>query len=91
MSRDETYMMLAMMEAEKAAAAGDVPVGALIVKDGIIVGVMMKNHLGYERPCLAERCICTHSASDNNGAGYKTRSDYTYLLCVPEGFAPAEE
>ena len=37
MSRDETYMMLAMMEAEKAAAAGDVPVGALIVKDGEIV------------------------------------------------------
>ena len=66
-------------------------VSALIVKDSIIVGVMMKNHLGYERPCLAERCICTYSASDNNGAGYKTRSDYTYLLCVPEDFAPAED
>jgi len=61
-------------------------VSALIVKDGIIVGVMMKNHRGYERPCLAERCICTYSASDNNGAGYKERADYTYLLCVPEAF-----
>lgn len=64
----------------------DSAVSALIVKDGIIVGVMMRNHLGYERPCLAERCICTYSASDNNGAGYKERADYTYLLCVPAGF-----
>lgn len=71
----------------------DSAVCALIVRDGIIVGVMIRDHLGYERPCLAERCVCTYSASDNNGAGYKTRTDYTYLLCVPEAFdrAQAEE
>ena len=37
MSRDEHFMRLAMQEAEKAAAAGDVPVGAVIVKNGEII------------------------------------------------------
>ena len=35
---DEDYMRLALELAEQAAAAGEVPVGALVVKDGLIVG-----------------------------------------------------
>lgn len=61
-------------------------VKALIVKDGVLVGVMMLDEYGREVPCLAEEEVCTYSASDNNGAGYSTRIDYTYLVCVPEGF-----
>jgi tRNA(adenine34) deaminase len=35
---DETYMRLALELAEQAALAGEVPVGAIIVKDGVIIG-----------------------------------------------------
>jgi len=35
---DAEYMQLALQLAEEAANAGEVPVGAIIVKDGVIVG-----------------------------------------------------
>lgn len=35
---DETYMRLALELANQAALAGEVPVGAIIVKDGVIIG-----------------------------------------------------
>lgn len=35
---DQHYMRLAMALAETAAAAGEVPVGAIVVKDGVIIG-----------------------------------------------------
>ena len=35
---DEAFMREALMLAGKAAAAGEVPVGAVVVKDGVIVG-----------------------------------------------------
>ena len=57
-------------------------VTAAVVKDGKIVGVMMKNDSGREVFCPPEKCICTYYAEDNNGAGYKTREEYTYLICV---------
>ena len=37
MSEDEQYMMLAMREAEKARAAGEVPCGCVIVKEGRVI------------------------------------------------------
>jgi len=60
-------------------------VRALIVRDGILVGVMMCNDCGRHVPCFAEERVCTYYADDNNGAGSKCRIDYTYLLCVPQG------
>ncbi len=38
MTRHEQYMELAFKEAEKAYAIGEIPVGAVIVKDGSIIG-----------------------------------------------------
>jgi len=37
-STDELYMAMALREAERAAAAGEVPCGAVIVKDNVIIG-----------------------------------------------------
>ncbi|MBQ9119480.1 MAG: tRNA adenosine(34) deaminase TadA [Lachnospiraceae bacterium] len=37
MKSDEYYMKEALRQAKKAAAAGDVPIGCVIVKDGVIV------------------------------------------------------
>jgi len=64
----------------------DSDVTALIVKDGILVGIMILDDCNHEVPCLAEEKVCTYYASDNNGAGYKERIDYTYLICIPENF-----
>lgn len=65
---------------------GNPYVSALIVKDGLLVGVMMLNDCKREVPCLAEERVCTYYDCDNNGAGYKERIDYTYLVCVPKEF-----
>lgn len=69
----------------------DRDVTALIVRDGILVGVMMLNDDNIEVPCLAEEQVCTYYASDNNGAGYKERIEYTYLICIPESFDENKE
>lgn len=64
----------------------DRDVTGLIVKDGILVGVMILDDTNTEVPCLAEESVCTYYASDNNGAGYKERIEYTYLICIPKTF-----
>jgi len=47
MDADEQFMDLALSEAEKAMAAGEVPVGAVLVSAGTVVG------RGYNRPISA--------------------------------------
>lgn len=64
----------------------DSDVTGVIVKDGIIVGIMIYDDNRREVPCLAEESVCTYYASDNNGAGSKERIEYTYLICVTEKF-----
>ena len=61
-------------------------VAGYIVQDNIVVGVMIKDYRNEEIPCFPEECVCYDYASDNNGAGYKTRESYVYLVCVPENF-----
>ena len=61
-------------------------VAGLIVSGSLLVGVMIRDFRGVLTPCFAEKTVCTYYAEDNNGAGYKSRQEYTYLVCVPEGF-----
>ena len=44
LAHEEAYMRAALELAEKAAAAGEVPVGAVVIRDGEIIG------RGYNRP-----------------------------------------
>ena len=59
--------------------------GVIVDKD-IVVGVLIKDWCNYESSCLIDNCVCTYSSSDNNGAGYKERDDYTYFFAVPDSF-----
>ena len=43
-------MRLALVEAEKAALAGEVPVGAVLVKDGVVVGTGYNHPIGLHDP-----------------------------------------
>lgn len=64
-------------------------VRALIVHEGILVGVMLNDYRNIEIPCFADERVCTDYDEDNNGAGYKIRASYVYLLCVAEDFQSA--
>jgi len=57
----------------------------LIVKDGIVVGVSMPSHGSCGEPdkYFPGDRYCYDSDSDNNGAGYKERNYYKYLVCLP--------
>jgi tRNA(adenine34) deaminase len=46
-SVDAGFMRLAIAQAKKALAAGEVPVGAIVVKDGVVVGQ------GYNQPIVS--------------------------------------
>ena len=56
---------------------------ALIVDEGLLVGVIVENDCGNEQACFADCGVCTYYACDNNGAGYIEREDYFYLVAVP--------
>lgn len=57
---------------------------SLIVDEDIIVGVMIYDEYGSLCPCYIGERVCTFDSSDNNGAGYKSRTDYSKLIFVPE-------
>lgn len=54
-------------------------VKALIVDNGIIVGIMIADWSNYPTPCFINDSVCTWDSEDNNGAGYKCRTEYTSL------------
>ena len=54
----------------------------IIVKDGIIVGVLITDFTDREVPRLPYHAVTTYYASDNDGAGYKERRDRVQLICV---------
>lgn len=68
----------------------------LIVKDHMVVGVMLSSFIGWHKtentsytvmedePILPYCGYVYDSTSDNNGAGYKKREWYRYLICLPK-------
>lgn len=59
-------------------------VTGIIVDNDIIVGVMMSDDCCISRPCYIGKCVCTWDSSDNNGSGYKSRTDFSYLVFLPD-------
>ena len=56
-------MRLALREADRAAAAGEVPVGAVLVKDGVVVGTGYNQPVGMHDPSAhAEMQALRHGA-----------------------------
>ena len=67
---DRRWMRLALQEAEQAAEAGEVPVGAIVVKDGRIVG---KGHNQVERlgdPTAHAEMLAVSAACSTLGTKY---------------------
>ena len=64
----ERYMALALREARKAARIGEVPVGAVIVKDGEIVGRGYNRSESGKDPTLHAEMIAIRRAAKRLGA-----------------------
>ena len=50
LSSDRTYMQLALALAHEAAQAGEVPVGAIVVKEGVVIGRGKNSPIGTHDP-----------------------------------------
>lgn len=55
----------------------------LIVRGKQLVGVVFKGYWHTAR-LMPYQSVCTYYDSENNGAGYKEREDYAYLICLPD-------
>ena len=57
-------------------------VNGVIVKDGLIAGVMLKTQSGDNRACLPEQSVTIYYADEDDGPGGSSRNDVAKLLCV---------
>ena len=54
----------------------------LVVKDGIIVGIILKSLFGEDKVCLPGQKMTTYWSSDGDGVGSTDRDDTCCLICV---------
>ncbi len=62
---DKHYMRLAMALAEKAAQAGEVPVGAIVVKDGIVIGQGSNAPISHKDPSAHAEILALRDAAQH--------------------------
>ena len=80
--QDEYYMRLALQLAQQAAAEGETPVGAVIVRDGVVVG-QGRNRRETDKQALAHAEIeAIHQASQTLG-GWRLLSCTLYVTLEP--------
>ena len=60
---DDTFMALALQEAQAAAAKGEVPVGAVVVKDGAVIAVGRNSPIADHDPTAHAEIIALRAAS----------------------------
>jgi tRNA(adenine34) deaminase len=64
---DEDYMREALLLAEQAALAGEVPVGAIVVKDGVIIGRGSNAPISRNDPTAHAEIAALRDAAQNAG------------------------
>ena len=60
---DDTFMGLALQEARAAASKGEVPVGAVVVKDGVVIGVGRNSPIADHDPCAHAEIMALRAAA----------------------------
>jgi len=65
---DEEFIRLAMAEAHTAAAAGDVPVGALVVRDGVVLSAAANRTVRDQDATAHAEVLALRAASATLGA-----------------------
>ncbi len=88
MTQDESYLQLALQQARLAAEAGEVPVGAIVVYEGEVVGAGQNRVLRTLDPTahaeiVALRAAAQHLTTTASPAASSTRPS-NHARCAPE-------
>jgi cytosine deaminase len=76
---DYKFMMEALKEAKKSLETGGIPIGAILVKDGVIVGRGHNNLLQKNSTILHAEMDCIENSGRLKGQDYKRCTLYTTL------------
>ncbi len=79
---DEPFMREAYALAEAAAAAGEVPVGAVVVKDGVVVGRGSNRPIGTHDPTAHAEIVALRDAASRL-ANYRLTGCELYVTLEP--------
>lgn len=79
---DEDYMHEALAEAKKARAAGEVPVGAILVKEGEIIGRGFNQPISSHDPSAHAEIMALRDAAKNLG-NYRLVNSTLYVTFEP--------
>lgn len=79
---DETFMQAALAEAGAAASAGEVPVGAVVVRNGAIVGAGYNRPLQSNDPTAHAEIVAIRAAAENCG-NYRLVDSTLYVTLEP--------
>jgi tRNA(adenine34) deaminase len=81
-NRDAGFMALALVEARKAWEAGEVPVGAVVVKDGEVVAAGFNQPIGRHDPTAHAEIVALRAAAEKLG-NYRLPGCELYVTLEP--------
>jgi tRNA(adenine34) deaminase len=79
---DESFMREALALAEEAGAAGEVPVGAVVVKDGVVIGRGHNHPIGARDPTAHAEIAALRAAAQHLG-NYRLGGCDLYVTLEP--------
>jgi len=82
MDRDESFMRLALAEAEKALLEGEVPVGAVIVRGGEVIASAHNGPVGLKDPSAHAEILALRRAAAVEG-NYRLAGTTLYVTIEP--------
>ena len=82
MSRDEAHMREALALARRAEAEGEVPVGAVVVRDGVVVGEGWNRPIGTRDPTAHAEILALRAAAAQAG-DYRLGGATLYVTLEP--------
>ena len=82
MTQDEQFMHEALLLAQQAAEQGEVPVGAIVVKDGVIVGRGSNSPIGSQDPSAHAEVLALRDAAKKLG-NYRLVDCSLYVTLEP--------
>jgi tRNA(adenine34) deaminase len=82
MDRDEKFMRLALAEAEKAFQAGEVPVGAVVVRGGEVIASAHNGPVGLKDPSAHAEILALRRAAAAEG-NYRLAGTTLYVTIEP--------
>ncbi|SEK90855.1 tRNA(Arg) A34 adenosine deaminase TadA [Atopomonas hussainii] len=81
-SCDEAFMRLAMAQAEQGAALGEVPVGAVLVRDGEVLGAGFNQPISLHDPSAHAEMLAIRQAAQSQG-NYRLPGSTLYVTLEP--------